>query len=133
MKIDLPIDNFEETIMADIVALARAMGVEASNRIIDKSPVQSGALRGSVNASINSNDESFGQMDATGEMTKQKNRSIIATAKEGDQINIVVGAPYFYGIEKGTESRAPMGIMLSTGEELEAILNVAESTKEQYK
>lgn len=126
-------DELVDTIMDDLLSLVKAMAVESSDRIIDKMPVATGALRGSVNAGLNTENISFGDRDPTGERAKQNNRAIISGADVGDEINIVIGAPYFHVIEKGSDSRAPMGILLSTGEEHEAILNRAKETKEQYK
>ena len=58
---------------------------------------------------------------------------VISKAMPGDEINIVVGAPYGAVIEQGDAERPPVGFLLTTGEEYEAILDVAIKTKEQFK
>lgn len=133
MATNLPTNKFAELIMEDILAVARGMGVESSNRIIDKAPVGSGKLRASIRASLNSETVEFGASDPSGSTTKTANATIISKAQPGDEINIVVGAPYGAVIEYGDASRPPVGFLLTTGEEYEAILAVAIQTKGQFK
>ena len=126
-------EELADTIMEDFMSIVRGISVEASNRMIDKVPVASGKLRASIRAAVNSEDISFGADDTSGGVTKAGNEAAIMKAKAGDQINIVVGAPYGAAVEQGTDSRQPVGFILTTGEEHGALLQYAASNKDRYK
>ena len=64
------------------------MGVESSNRMVDKAPSASGKLKSSIKAAINAENISFGDEDPSGSTTKAQNESIIAKAQAGDEITI---------------------------------------------
>ena len=133
MTTNIKPSQFKQVILEDIVSLARAVAVGASNRIIDKQPVASGGLRGSTIASINSEAVEFGNLDPSGSSTKSRNQSTISKANAGDEINIICGAPYGAIIEHGNDTHSPIGFFITTGEELPAIINEAKQTKENYK
>ena len=95
--------------------------------------MDTGKLRASIKAAINSETVVYGPEDPSGASTKAQNAAVIASAQPGDEINIVVGAPYGAIIERGNASRPPVGFLLTTGEEHDAILAVAIKNKDRYK
>lgn len=130
---DIKPEELTDTIMSDFMSIVRGISVEASNRMIDKVPVASGKLRGSIRAAVNSENISYGTEDASGGVTKASNEAAIMKAEAGDQINIVVGAPYGAVVEQGSDTRQPVGFILTTGEEHGALLQAAINSKDRYK
>ena len=128
-------DELVDELTKDFEALFRGIGVEASNRIIDKAPVSTGALRASIRASVNSEIVSYSKddVDPSGQKTKLFNESAIRDAKDGDLINIVVGAPYGKQLEEGTSTRAPLAFVRSTGEELSSIVETVIANLRKYR
>lgn len=124
-----------DEITKDLVALFRGVATEASDRMITKAPVQSGSLRASIVASVNSEAINWSKdtVDPSGSKTKATNAATIKGAKDGDRINIIVGAPYGAIIEGGSSEQAPTGFVLTTGEELSAIVNSVKANLGKYR
>lgn len=127
--------ELEEEIMKDFEAFFRAIADESSERIIHNAPVESGALRASIRAGVNSEPIIFNenQTDPSGESAIAANKAIIMQAKLGDAVNIVVGAPYGKIVEEGSATMAPHGFMKRAGESLKAIIATATLTYRTYR
>lgn len=129
----IQIDQIRSAMMNDLNAFVIAANVELQSRIIDKMPVKTGALRGSLNAGLNERVESFGRKDPTGTITKALNEREIARYKTGDDIFMVIGAPYAVYLEEGTPHIMPIGFVKRTMNELPAIFNKAKRTMQKYR
>ena len=127
-------NELADAINEDFEALFRAFAVEASNRIIDRTPKESGAAAASVVAAVNG--------DATNQYSKENtdynkrklsNQEEIKKAKMGDVVNIVITAPYGAVLENGSSEQAPNGMLLLTGEETTQIVNQVKDNLDRYK
>lgn len=85
---------------------------ELGDRVVDKTPVRDGTLRGSNRLSLGSAKASFGPADPSGGGTKSQIKSESRKAKVGQDAYITNGAPYASEIEKGSSQQAPNGFML---------------------
>lgn len=128
-------DQLVKNLTMDFEALFRGIATEAQERMIRKAPVNTGALRASIQAGVNQEVIEFNpeKVDPSGQATAQANAAIIKGAKDGDKINIVVGAPYGKEIEEGSSTQAPTGFILTTGEELDAIVKTVSTNLGKYR
>lgn len=130
------VNNFDELfveIAKDFDAIVRGVSSEASDRMIIKAPKESGALAASIHAGVNSEPIEFDKANTDYGSTAAMNRTIIMGAKAGDQVNIIVGAPYGQIEEIGGPNRPPVGYVAGTGNEIDAI-NVKVNTElESYR
>ena len=128
-------DQLAAEIAKDMDALVRGIAIESQARIINKMPVDSGALRASTTAAINGEAVQYSKsdLDPSGESTKRKNEAIIMSANAGDVVNIIVGAPYGQVLEEGDSDIRPHAFIRSTAEELPSIMAQVESNIGKYR
>lgn len=115
------LDELFIEIQKDMDAIVRGTSSEVSDRMIMKAPKESGALAASIDLQINTEVVSFDKSQVDYSSTAQNNRTKALQAKAGDEINIIVGAPYGQVIEEGDANHKPHGFIASTGNELDAI------------
>lgn len=118
-------DQLIKEIDKDVLALKKGIAIEAQMRIIDKMPKESGAAAANVKVGVNSEDTSFDKEDTDYERRKSINDGIIKGAKQTDTINITLNAPYAEKLEMGDSEQAPQGMVRTTAEELDSIVNIA--------
>lgn len=128
----VPAEKLSEVLLNDSRSFIVATLVEVQSRIIDKSPVRTGVLRGSVRVGVNKTNREYGREDPGGDATKQQNTDELNQYELGDDVNISVNAPYAVYVEEGTDTIAPVGMIKTTLEELPAIYRVAEKTMQRF-
>lgn len=114
------IDSMMKDIETDFTAFLAGMACEYQERAINKAPQDTGALKGSIRAGVNTEIISFSKENSNGETAKAANNSnIISQFNIGDTVNIIVGAPYGKYVEEGTSKQAPQAFLKSAAEELD--------------
>lgn len=81
--------------------VARAIALELETRVVLKSPVDSGRLRGNWNVGINSIDTAEKPADKTGSSSNTRAISSLSKFKLGDTIWITNNLPYVQKLEFG--------------------------------
>lgn len=125
-------DELEDAVMADLLALARGTADEAQQRIIQKTPILSGAARASIKVSINGETVEYDKDNTNWTGTMTANSELIKNAKIGDTINIIMGAPYGAKLENGSSEQAPNGMFATTGEDTDAIVALVSEKLSSY-
>lgn len=100
----------------------KEMTLEIHSRMVDKAPVSTGRLRGSISVSINSPANDGETLDKSGIIVKSDAKSTVGSYESGDTVYISVTAPYAYEIEMGSSDKAPNGFFRTTLEEMDAII-----------
>jgi len=104
--------------------LMRAFALEAANRIIKRTPVDTGRARGNWNLSIDSIDASTTEdTDKKGSQTIMRARANVASAGIEDTVFIANGLPYIKTLENGRHDnkgswQAPAGMVRLVAAEL---------------
>jgi hypothetical protein len=100
---------------------SKAIVREVFIRVVRRTPVASGRLRGSWGLGINVPDEVRNELDATGSVTISFMSSKLAQAKLGDNMIIYNPQPYARRIEYGYSKKAPQGMVRITMAEIPQI------------
>jgi len=103
---------------------------ELGERVVDRTPVRDGTLKGSNAISLNGAKATIGSPDPSGGGTKSNMRSVAKHADIGDDIYITNGAPYAQEVEKGSSKKAPNGFMLRSATEAQ---NIAKKSAKKVK
>lgn len=96
---------------------------EFSNRVIDRTPVDTGRCK--RNNQIGINDvaaQSLNEYDREGTSTKLRNAQAISKAELGDTLTIFNNLTYAPNLEHGSSTQAPEGFYRTTLAEAEEIL-----------
>jgi hypothetical protein len=101
----------------------RRLALEMARRIIQRTPVATGAARGAWQAGVNAVPTGKTPLDTNGAATLARIAAAIRTAKVGDVIYIVNGADYAYALEMGRSEQAPAGMVRVTLLESQSIAN----------
>ena len=104
--------------------IMRAVALEASRRIVMRTPVDTGRARGNWHASIGSPDLTvdMGKMDPGGGATIAVHQVVVANTRYGDAFYIVNGVPYIRRLEFGSSRQAPAGMVGITARELRGVV-----------
>lgn len=109
--------------------LGRALGLEAMQRVMDKTPVDTGHARGNWNASVGAPDFSvvgMGQVDGSGfaQGARRKGGVVIDDwdMAGGDALHVANGVPYIVRLEEGWSGQAPSGMARVTVQELKPMV-----------
>ena len=104
-------------------AVFRGTTLDMVSRIIRRTPVQDGFLRGAWQTNINSLDTSIpGVADKSGDATIRNANETIARAKIGDVIYLSNNLPYALAIEDGHSDQRPQGMVKVTVAEFERMV-----------
>ena len=93
----------------------QATAVEAISRMIDRTPVDTGAakahwfVRGQPTESFDKE-----TVDKAGGRTKARAKRDVKEVRIGDRVYLVNSAPYFFNIEHGSSDQAPAGVVTIT-------------------
>lgn len=102
--------------------LLRGLALEATKRIVMRTPVDTGRARGNWNVSIGSVDQSTTERtDPAGTVTISQAGAKLRGAKFGDVIYISNGLPYIRRLEYGWSDQAPNGMVRLVAAELQPI------------
>lgn len=108
------IKKFNEKVEKAATNIFRGTALGVMNKIIMRTPVDTGRLRGNWFSSIN---RPINQIDGNSEGTQ----STASRAKLGDTIYLVNNLPYARVIEDGSSGRPPVGMVKATVAEYQAI------------
>lgn len=115
------VDELEEDIGRTVI---RRFGLGTLNRVIRKSPVDTGRFRGSWVVSIDRMSDDFtSSTDRTGSATLARGSLVLNTfnLRNNDSIYIQNNLPYAARLEAGSSTQAPSGVAgISVREEAEA-------------
>jgi len=105
----------------DLTRLVRAVALEATSRIVMKTPVDTGRARGNWNVAKGTPDRSHdtNKFDKNGQATTSAALGSISALEAGDVAYITNSVPYVEGLENGRSRQAPMGMIRVTQAELE--------------
>lgn len=97
----IDINRIIEKTKGNASQIARKVGFELQSRVINKSPVDTGRLRGNWNVSMNSIDVTEYAPDKVGGAVMARANSELSTYKIGDMIYITNSLPYVSTLEFG--------------------------------
>lgn len=98
-----------------------ASALQITEKVITRTPVDTGRARGNWNASINSADESVDQ-GATQSTAQGNAASTAGGLSLGDTFYLTNGLPYISRLEYGYSGQAPSGMLRLTVDEFNAAL-----------
>jgi hypothetical protein len=93
--------------MANASQVARAIALELESRVVLKSPVDSGRLRGNWNVGLNMPDKTEQAEDKSGSMANSRAVGALSSFKLGDSIFITNNLPYTHKLEFGLYGNGP--------------------------
>lgn len=111
------IDN-REGVTREIFA---ASAIQVAEKVITRTPVDTGRARGNWNASIDRYDESTSD-SRTAQQAQADTRQRASQLQLGDTFTLVNGLPYIRRLEYGYSKQAPRGIVRITVDEFNAAL-----------
>jgi hypothetical protein len=91
--------------------LVRAWTIEVMGRIVRRTPVAEGRLRGNWNASIGSPDLSTSEAVVSGPEVIRRAQNVLSRMEIGETSYFTNNLPYAYTVEMGSSQQAPMGMM----------------------
>lgn len=100
----------------------RKISLELFNRVILKTPVDTGRARGNWQVQIGNVPSGTLELnDASGSATISKASAAAANLRSGDVIYLVNNLPYIRRLEEGYSGQAPSGMVALTVQEFQAI------------
>jgi len=110
------IKRFNEKVEKRATKLFRGTALSLFGRIITRTPVDTGRLRGNWQVTLNTSPK--GILDST----KVQDTGVMKAAKLGDSIYIINNLPYAEVIENGSSKQAPQGMVKVTVAEFKSIV-----------
>lgn len=111
-----------EIVTPKVDAIGRAVALEAHRRIVMRTPVDQGTARANWNTSVDGEDAtvdlSLTSADVVGTLSEGKRTIDGISFAEGHTAVITNALPYIGGLEDGTSTQAPNGMVAVTVEEL---------------
>lgn len=124
-KLDL--DRAFEEQQERVALIAMKIAIEALNRVVMKSPVDTGRFRANWTVAVGQQDLTTSeQVDPSGNATIAKGSAIILGQKGPAVIWISNNLPYAQALENGHSQQAPMGMVALTYNELMQIVRVVQ-------
>lgn len=118
----MPIRPWVQRTKGNIDQACRAVALEMFNRIIVRSPVDTGRFRGNWQLDVRIEPSGIlAEVDPTGGATIEKARAAISAFKVGYTIMIRNNLPYAVALENGHSGQAPTGVVKVTVAEFHAI------------
>lgn len=121
MAIHVKISDLGKTIKVLNEQWLQEFVLEVGTKVVDKTPVKTGLLKGSNAISIGSSQGSLGATDPSGAGVKAQMASVSKRINSGDDVYITNGADYAEEVERGSSQQAPNGFMMRTAIEAKAI------------
>ncbi len=120
-SIDL-LDEFDELVEKELVKVTKKIAIEGLSRLVMKSPVDTGRLRGNWTVSINNaSDAQSSNVDPSGGPTIAAGTAVANGITMPQVIWLQNNLPYGPALEDGHSQQAPMGMVAVTVAELEAM------------
>lgn len=126
-------DKMFDEIQKDMEAFMKGMIDDNQTRMIDHAPEDSGALKNSIRVGINQEVVVYEEGNHNPEQTKMLNSTEIEKYTLGDEVTIIVGAPYGEVIEQGSSTHTPQPFVITAAEELEQSANYSKLNLLKYR
>jgi hypothetical protein len=122
----LSLDEAFQTEVEEVVVLVtKKIALEALNKVVMRSPVDTGRFRANWNVSFGSPDLAITEnKDKPGQETIAKGGSLIGSLDRLNQIWISNNLPYANRLENGWSKQAPAGMVALTFAELSTIARI---------
>jgi hypothetical protein len=114
----------------EIVAMQRAIATEVFERVVERTPVDTGRARGNWRIARNEIDDrvDVNEFDPDASEPPAKAAEALEGLRPGDSVNITNGLPYIWSLEHGHSRQAPEGMILLTAAEFPGIVEHAAAT-----
>jgi len=126
----LSIKEFEEAHEKDMTALHRAVAFELAETMINAMPVDTGALKGSVNISKTEGDVIIDELDPSGSNTKSRIKNNLMQCDSDDNLYGTVGEQYAPYVDGGTSTQPPTAFFTGT---ISSLSNVVKRASDRIK
>lgn len=117
--------NAEKAVDPLVNKLMRGLGFEALNRLMLKTPVDTGRARANWNTSVGRPDTSTNDAATSSDVASKQAEGATVIARTdfagGDDLYVTNGLPYIDDLEKGHSKQAPAGMVAVTVEELKPL------------
>jgi PAS domain-containing protein len=118
---ELDISRFVQKVQGRMDTAVRRLALEAFQRVVFKSPVDTGRFRGNWQLAIGSIPDGVLEIDdREGTMTVNRATAAASGAKAGDIIYLANNLPYARRLEYGWSGQAPAGMVRPTIAEMQA-------------
>lgn len=126
MTFSADLSKFVQKAKGNVDQAVRDITVEVAQRLVERTPVESGTARGNWTASIGGfTAAATGNPDKDGADTVAHITEAVAGAKAGDVVFITNTLPYIRELEHGSSKQAPAGMVSVTVAEFTAIADQA--------
>lgn len=123
-RLDL-MDALQTEVEDVVIAVTQKVALEALNRVVMRSPVDTGRFRANWNVSFGSPDlATTERKDKPGQETIAKGSALIDSLDRLNQVWISNNLPYANRLENGWSKQAPAGMVALTFAELSTIVRV---------
>jgi hypothetical protein len=123
MAFELEVSRWVEKVQGNMDEAFRRLAFQLARKIVERTPVKTGAARGGWQAGVNAIPSGDTAADPGGEATLARIAAVIATAKVGDVIYISNGQPHILRLEHGWSEQSPAGMVKVTLVEAQSIAN----------
>lgn len=123
-KLDLD-KAFNEEVSSMMLLVTQKLAMEALNRVVMKSPVDTGRFRGNWNVSFGTPTAGPDLVDKTGSEVITRGNAVIMGMKVPMTVWVSNHLPYAEALENGHSQQAPAGVVAVTFEELKQIVPVS--------
>lgn len=117
----VPINKLATTVEGITEEFYQDFAAEFTGRVIDRTPVDEGTLRGSITLSKTRGDIVTDNKDPSGSTTKAKAKRASKSIKLEDEAYVTAGVDYASALEFGTEHMRPQPFMRPTTTETPVI------------
>lgn len=123
MSFDLDIELFAQATVRATEQVARGTFIDASTRIIRRTPVDTGRARGNWFAEVDGfSSQTTEATDKSGRQSNARARNAAFGFRVGQSVSLVNNLPYIIPLEDGSSTQAPGGMVKITFTELETAL-----------
>lgn len=123
MSFTKDLDAFLAKAQANMDAVLQGTAAEVGKRLVERTPVESGAARGNWTVGINApNVVETGRTDPGGSETVAAIAEAAKAARDGDSVYITNTSSYIAQLEDGSSTQAPNGMVSVTASEGAAIV-----------
>lgn len=116
MSFGKDVEKFADKVEKAALAIFHGTSLDLFGKIVKRTPVDTGRLRGNWYATINTPSNQIDSGD-------QNRQQIVSNAKLGESVFFVNNLPYASQIENGSSAQAPSGMVKVTITEFETIVS----------
>lgn len=118
-------DAFEEVVEQEVLLITTKMALDALNRVVMRSPVDTGRFRANWNVAFGAQDTTITtQIDPSGQATIARGTAVIGSYNSDKIIWLSNSLPYANRLENGWSKQAPQGMVALTFAELSLVTRI---------